>query len=143
MILFTRAKSIILKKKNKRKKRKLKKLLLWKEKKSFQVVYLVILLTRLISIQASQIYLSEEKTNLPNKFYLLETEIKYGTEKKKLMILSCGQYYLDWVHESIIRFFFSVPYFTQQRAGGYLLLLRSALQPNTAHETKSLYRRVK
>ena len=84
MILFTRAKSIMLKKKTREKKRKLKKLLLWKEKKSFQVVYLVILLTRLISIQASQIYLSEEKTNLPNKFYLLEIEIKYGTEKKSL-----------------------------------------------------------
>ena len=33
MILFTRAKSIILKKKKREKKRKLKKLLLWKEKK--------------------------------------------------------------------------------------------------------------
>ena len=35
MILFTRAKSIMLKKKTREKNRKLKKLLLWKEKKSF------------------------------------------------------------------------------------------------------------
>ena len=51
---------------------------------------------RFISIQASQIFLSEKKTKLPNKVYLLESEIKYGTEKRAYDIFARAihlQYY--------------------------------------------------